>query len=57
MVGLSVAGCQTAGSLCDGWRPIPVRPVTAAYLVANDRPAAEGIAGHNDFGEMKCGWK
>lgn len=54
---MSVAACQTSGSACDGWRPIPLRPASAVYLTGNDRPAAEAIAGHNEFGKRKCGWQ
>lgn len=56
-VAVSVGACNTGGSTCDGWRPIPLQPATAVYLVGHDRPAAEAIAGHNDFGGKKCGWK
>lgn len=53
-----VSGCQTtAGNACDGWRPVPLAPASAVYLVKNDRPAAEAVVGHNAFGRKKCGWK
>lgn len=51
-----VGACVSGGSACDGWRPIPLKPSSAVYLVSTDRPAGVAIASHNAFGARKCHW-
>lgn len=51
-----VGACVTTGNQCDGWRPITMKAKTAAYINANDDKAADGVLGHNEFGERLGCW-
>lgn len=54
-----ISSCQTAkntASVCDGWKKLAAAPATAAYLIKNDRPLANGIAAHNKFGVSQNCW-
>lgn len=56
LIGVSalVAGCQTAGNSCDGWRPI--NPKSADVAQASDELVAQILA-HNEHGRDTCGWR
>ena len=45
---LTAAACQSSRT-CDGLRLVHLAPASAVWLVANDRPAAEQIAGNNEM--------
>ncbi|WP_309082875.1 hypothetical protein [Chelativorans sp.] len=56
---LSAAGCQTTApaSECDGWRELTPAPQTRDFIIRNDRPFAEQVAGHNSFGTGRGCWE
>lgn len=56
---LTVSGCQTSGgaSECDGWRKLTPAAATRDFLIRQDRPFAEQVAGHNRFGAQRKCWK
>ena len=56
VVCLAAASCQTVSSApCDYLIWIPTTVETNRYLVANDRPAAVGIARNNQrFSQFTC---
>lgn len=58
-VGLSVAACQTPApvSECDGWAKLKPSSETRRFIVAKDRPFAEQVASHNQFGAKRGCWK
>lgn len=55
---LAVAGCKTTtpASECDGWRKLTPAAETRAFIIRNDRPFAEQVAGHNAFGAGRKCW-
>lgn len=55
---LLLAGCsQTApASECDGWRKLTPSAETRAFVIAQDRPFAEQVAAHNQFGTKRGCW-
>jgi hypothetical protein len=56
---LVVSGCsQTVpASECDGWRKLTPAPATRAFIISQDRPFAQEVAGHNQFGAKRGCWK
>lgn len=58
-VGLWVAACQTAApaSECDGIAKLAPSADTRRFIVSNDRPFAEQVASHNQFGAKRGCWK
>ena len=57
--GLLAAGCQTTApaNSCDGWRKLTPSAETRAFIIQNDRPFAEQVAGHNTFGAGQKCWR
>lgn len=53
----SLAGCATNAGICDGWEKENPTADTRAYIIKNDRPFAESVAGNLDFGRAKGCWK
>ena len=54
-----ISGCQTANvsNACAGWQKLEIsKAETAVYLAKNDRPLANGIAGHNRHGHKQNCW-
>lgn len=57
-VGILAACSQTApASECDGWRKLTPAAHTRAFIIEQDRPFAEGVAAHNEFGAKQGCWK
>jgi len=56
---LAVSGCKTTApaSECDGWRKLTPASQTRAFVIAQDRPFAEQVAAHNQFGAKQGCWK
>ena len=55
--GLLAACSQTApASECDGWRKLSPAAPTRQFIIAQDRPFAEQVAGHNQFGTKRGCW-
>ena len=56
---LFLAACtQTVpASECDGWRKLTPSSPTRAFIIKNDRPFAEQVAGHNAFGAGRGCWR
>lgn len=53
-VSLAIGACQTAGSNCDGWRPL--RPTQAEISAMSDAQVQATLA-HNEFGRRVCRWR
>lgn len=47
LLGSLLAACTPVGDYCDIYEPVDMRREVAAFVVANDRPAAEVIAANN----------
>lgn len=56
---LAASGCQTMtpADSCDGWRKLHPSAETRDFIIANDRPFAEDVAGHNAFGARRGCWE
>lgn len=55
---LAGASCQTVpASECDGWRKLTPSAETRQVIIAQDRPFAEQVAAHNQFGKGRGCWK
>jgi hypothetical protein len=55
---LLAAGCSTVpASECDGWKRLTPSAATRVFIIAQDRPFAEQVAGHNTFGAKRGCWK
>jgi hypothetical protein len=54
VVAVSVSGCQTPASQCDGWRPI--RPTSTDVDKISDG-LATALLEHNTYGARLCGWR
>lgn len=54
-----LAGCQTSApaSVCDGWRKLTPATQTRTLIIDQDRPFAEQVASHNQFGIKRGCWK
>lgn len=54
------AGCATKlpiGDFCDTAKPLIMKRTTVLYIDKNDRTFADGVLGHNEYGEKTCKWK
>lgn len=55
---LLLAACQTpAANVCDGWERMTPSAATRGFIVAQDRPFAEQVAAHNQFGATRKCWR
>jgi len=43
-------------SECDGWKQLHPSAETRDFIIRNDRPFAEDVAGHNTFGHRQGCW-
>ena len=55
---IGISACaQTSSNACDGWRNLTPSSGTRSYIVANDRPFAEQVASHREFGRARGCWQ
>lgn len=54
-----LAACQTSApaSECDGWRKLSPSAETRAFIIERDRPFAQDVAAHNQFGIGRRCWQ